>query len=183
MIGDMAANQEDSETRPSDRDVLRAVVDVLVLGEPFVFSLWQASGLTLTQIRVLRAIQLTRPCAGDLAHDVGVPPSSLSRILERLEQRGLAMREIDRSDRRRVLITVTDAGASFLGTLPALDKSPLGQAVAELKGPEREAFIRGAAALVAAGRRRMPQRAPNTESDGTSDPSETKEAAHEFRDA
>jgi DNA-binding MarR family transcriptional regulator len=169
----MASNRP-STPPPSERDVLKAVVDVLVLGEPFVLPLWQASGLTLTQVRVLRAIQRLRPCAGDLAHEVGVPPSSLSRILERLEQRGLAIREVDRSDRRRVLITLSDAGARILGALPALDKSPLGQAVADLGEAERRALVDGAAALVAASRRRFPQAG----SAGAGDANDLKEEAH-----
>lgn len=164
IIETMASNRGPGGTS-SDRDLLRAVVDVLVLGEPFVLSLWQSSGLTLTQIRVLRAIQRTCTSAGALAQDAGIPPSSLSRILERLEERGLVVREVDRDDRRRVRIAVTAAGTSFLNALPALDRSPLGQAVADLDREERAALVRGVAALMAASRRRMPV-ARSPEADG-----------------
>ncbi len=144
------------EPPSADLDVLRAVVDVLVIGEPFLLSLWQDSGLTLTQIRVLRAIERTRPCAIDLAHALDLPPSSLSRVLERLEQRGLALRAVDRADRRRIVISITEAGSAFLGTLPALDRSAVGRAVRDVGPEERAALIRGAAALVAASRGHPP---------------------------
>lgn len=152
IVACMASNTHGQFSNP-DPELMRAVVDVLVLGEPYLLSLWQDSGLTLTQIRVLKSVHLSCPSAGLLAHEAGVPPSSLSRILERLEHRGLVMREIDREDRRRVRIVLTDAGSAFLGTLPRLGATPLGRALADLTQDEREAFMRGAAALAAASRR------------------------------
>ena len=171
------ASKHDAAAAP-DKELLRAVVDVLILGEPFVQSLWRASGLTLTQIRVLRAIQRGCPSAGALAHDVGVPPSSLSRMLERLDKRGLVVRDVDREDRRRVRIAVTAAGESFLNALPALADSPLGQALEDLGADEREALVRGVAALVAASRRRATAEAAEHEPER---PEHEEEEAHDGR--
>lgn len=48
---------------------------------------------------------------GDLTKQVLLSQPALSRMIERLEQRGLVTRAPDPSDRRAVLITLTDAGA------------------------------------------------------------------------
>jgi DNA-binding MarR family transcriptional regulator len=48
---------------------------------------------------------------GELTKQVLLSQPALSRLLERLEQRGLVGRATDPDDRRGVLITLTDAGA------------------------------------------------------------------------
>lgn len=128
--------------------VLRAVVAVLSLGEPFLFSLWQSSDLSLSKVRVLRAVARGLGSAGAVAQAVGVPPSSLSRIMDRLEQRGLVVRRADPKDRRRVLVEVTDEGRATLQRLPSVMGSELRTRVDGMTEDERQAFLQGAAALV-----------------------------------
>jgi DNA-binding MarR family transcriptional regulator len=48
---------------------------------------------------------------GDLTKRVLLSQPALSRMIERLEQRGLVTRTTDPDDRRAVLITLTDTGA------------------------------------------------------------------------
>ncbi len=152
IIRDMKQS-ELGATSDSERNALRAVVEVLILGEPFALALSSASGLTLTQIRTLHIVRHGGVYAGSVAHALGVPASSLSRILERLEQRGLVARAVDRADRRRVVVAVTPAGAAFVDGLPGLGQSRIGQAVHALGEDEREALVRGVTALTEASRR------------------------------
>ncbi len=127
--------------------VLAAVVAVLTLGEPFLFDLWRSSGFSLAQARVLRAVARGHASAGALAQAVSLPASSLSRILERLEERGLVVRRVDARDRRRILIETTDAGRTVLQSLPSFLQTELVRRVDAMSEEERQAFLRGVEAL------------------------------------
>jgi DNA-binding MarR family transcriptional regulator len=134
------------------RDALRAVFAVLAVGEPVVLALWRRSGLSLTQLNALRAVERGACSAGELAQQVGVPPSSLSRILERLEQRGLVERRTDPADRRRVRIALLPSGAATLAELRDVTATALVPAVEAMAPADRAALVRGAQALAAAAR-------------------------------
>lgn len=47
---------------------------------------------------------------GRISDALGVSPGRVSAILDRLEKKGLVVRETDPSNRRNVLVTITDAG-------------------------------------------------------------------------
>lgn len=50
----------------------------------------------------------------ELAFYIGLDVSSMSRMLDRLEQRGLVTRTRSRSDRRKVIVGLTPAGLSLV---------------------------------------------------------------------
>jgi DNA-binding MarR family transcriptional regulator len=56
---------------------------------------------------------------GELAAATGTKPSTLTSVLDRLERDGHLERDVDRGDRRRVLITLTPSGRHLSATVRA----------------------------------------------------------------
>lgn len=82
-------------------------------------------GLSLAQYNVLRILRGAGPeglptlAIRDRMIDEG---STVTRLLDKLEQAGLVMRDRSRPDRRQVLCTITPAGERLLATLdPQMD--------------------------------------------------------------
>lgn len=69
------------------------------MGEFFVLSKIPREGASLTEIQ----------------NDMFMTKSAVSQLLSDLERRGLVCREIDPDDRRRIAVTLTREGSSFLG--------------------------------------------------------------------
>jgi DNA-binding MarR family transcriptional regulator len=57
--------------------------------------------------------------AGDLAEKTGLTPGAVTGMIDRLERAGLARREHDEKDRRRVLVTATAGQPDVFGDLAA----------------------------------------------------------------
>jgi len=70
--------------------------------------------ISLTEAMVLCAIDGGCRYAHDLAEDVGLSPSRLSRIIASLERKGLLEREQNREDRRHWQNRPTEAGKAIL---------------------------------------------------------------------
>ena len=77
----------------------------------------RATGLPLTiaSIGALRVVeQGNSPSATEVAHKLGIDPSTVSRQLRPLEEQGLVTRTVDDSDRRVTRLSVTAAGRRAL---------------------------------------------------------------------
>ena len=86
--------------------------------------------------------------AVDLARGENLQPQSLSRIIAELEERGLIAREPDQSDRRQIMIRITQAGTEHLIQDALAQNAWLAQAIdAHLTGTE-QALLHMAAALL-----------------------------------
>lgn len=133
---------------PSAKDVLRAYADVLILAEPRQLRLWVESGLTITQLRVLRRLREGPMSAGALATATGLQPASLSRVIDRLEADGFVSRRTHAGDRRKVEVVLTGSGQAVLGN-HFFAGSPIEAAVEAMGADEREAFVRAVSAFVA----------------------------------
>lgn len=75
---------------------------------------------------------------GELAGRVHLSPSTVVRILDRLEDRRLVQRTRATDDRRRVIVTATEAGRQFSLLTPYSDRHPLRQALQQLPTDDRE---------------------------------------------
>lgn len=79
-------------------------------------------GVTVPQMLCLKAIaELKQDDAGTVAmvaKAVQLSPPTVSRILDRLEKSGFIARERDKTDRRKVCVTLTDAGWQRIDNLP-----------------------------------------------------------------
>lgn len=137
-----------SALEPDVREVLRAYFAAAVLMEPIQIELWQDASLTLTQLRILYVLRDSPRNAAELAATVGVDPASLTRVLDRLEERGLVRRKQDDRDRRRMVISATADGIRMLGDHPVLRGTRIEHAVKTLSHEEREAVCRALDLLV-----------------------------------
>lgn len=73
-----------------------------------------AGGLTRTQMSVLSTVARLGPlAAGELAHHEGLNPTMLSRVVGKLETRGLLTRSPGHDDKRVTLLAVTAEGRSL----------------------------------------------------------------------
>src|ERR1700694_400130 len=130
-----ATNPDESDVR-----LLRAYLDAVTLSEALQTRIWHAAELTLAQVRVLRRLakqaRSLRPAGGDpalaelplaqvrvlrslakqprslgrLGADLVLAPPSMTRLVDRLEERGLIERSRNDDDRRKVLATPTAEG-------------------------------------------------------------------------
>ncbi|MDA8319588.1 MAG: MarR family transcriptional regulator [Actinomycetota bacterium] len=74
---------------------------------------------------------------GELADHEKVQPPSITRVISSLEERGLIHRMPHPSDRRQVLLTVTDQGRDVVRKVRQLREAWLAQRLAELSPAER----------------------------------------------
>jgi DNA-binding MarR family transcriptional regulator len=132
-----------SQLDPDVRELLRAYLDAVALSEPIQNRIWQSAQLTLTQVRTLRRLGHGPMSPGQLGRDLRLSPTSMTRILDRLEERGLVERRRDAQDRRRVLVSPLEAADRLLGETPLLEDSDIRRAVERLD-PNRRQAITGA---------------------------------------
>lgn len=88
------------------------------LSDPARLEGWEAEGLTTAQLRVL--YRLNVECglkAGDLATHLGVSPSTVTGIIDRLEKVDLVERQADPDDRRAVRAALTAHGRETISML------------------------------------------------------------------
>jgi len=84
----------------------------------------------------------------ELAAGVGLNHSTVSSIVDRLEERGMIQRSTDPEDRRVTRISVTTEVRDFMRErAPALVSNPLAQALARAPEADRLAIQRGLHAL------------------------------------
>ncbi|HUF52483.1 MAG TPA: MarR family transcriptional regulator [Dehalococcoidia bacterium] len=91
---------------------------LFVQSDPSRLEEWARLGLTMTQVRVLALLEAEQGLrAGDLASKLGVLPSTVTRIVDRLVQNRLVKRDVDPEDRRMVQHFVTSRGIDALTQL------------------------------------------------------------------
>ena len=113
---------------------------------------WNETNLTLPQIRVLSL--LAGHAEGlngrGLASLLGVGPSAVSPLVDRLVDHGYVRREEDRQDRRITRLLLTPDGATVLHQMAAGRREVLAEVLRKLE-PEELAVVERAFALVSAG--------------------------------
>ena len=105
-------------------------------------------GLSDTQLAALSALErhgMMTP--GELAEHEKVQPPSMTRVVAVLEERGLVIREPHASDRRQVVLTVTEQGKEVVRQSRRLREAWLAQRLRELTPAER-ALLRQAAPIL-----------------------------------
>lgn len=105
----------DNSVEPDVADAVRAYLAGVALVEPTLARLWQAAGITLTQLHVLHHVRSGPQPAGRVAQAMGLSSASASRIFDRLEEHGLIRRRRNPADRRGVEIHLEPAGQRLFG--------------------------------------------------------------------
>jgi len=118
--------------------VLRAYLDAVTLSEPVQTRIWHAAQLTLVQVRVLRRLSRRAYALGELGSELALAPPSMTRLIDRLEERGLIERIRDGEDRRKVMAALTAEGRRLVSAVPLLEGTAIRKAVAGMKVADRE---------------------------------------------
>ena len=119
----MAPSTDQSST--SDRSVtdnviisLRKIIQAIDMNSK---KLNKRVGLTGPQLVLLQEIARSgEVTAGEIARAVSLSQATVTGILERLEKRGLLVRQRNERDRRRIMVSITEAGQKILATGPPL---------------------------------------------------------------
>ena len=128
-----ATNRDDSRA-----DLLRAYLDAVTLSEALQTQIWHAAELTLVQVRVMRRLAKQPQSLGQLGAELALAPPSMTRLVDRLEERGLIGRQRDIDDRRKVVATLTEEGRQLLSAIPFLEGTAIRLAVDRMKPADRE---------------------------------------------
>jgi DNA-binding MarR family transcriptional regulator len=105
-------------------------------------------GLSDTQLAALAALERHSVMTpGELADHEKVQPPSMTRVIAVLEERGLVMRAPHATDRRQVVLTVTDQGRAVVQQSRRLREAWLAQRLRELS-PQERALLRAAAPVL-----------------------------------
>lgn len=98
--------------------ILALAEDVFKMARNRVPGHWNRLNLTMPQLKVLLSLFVEGPLPGSsLAQAMGVSLPTMNGILNRLTQRGLIVRHMDRTDRRRVLNGLSHRGRELMDRL------------------------------------------------------------------
>ncbi|GII58475.1 MarR family transcriptional regulator [Planotetraspora thailandica] len=104
--------------------------------------------LTATQLATLAAVEThTEMTPGELAEHEKVQPPSMTRVIAKLEERGLLLRKPHPTDRRQVTVRLTEAGTELLKEERRMKEAWLARQLKELT-PEERAALRVAAPIL-----------------------------------
>ena len=104
--------------------------------------------LTATQCSALTSIELAGQLTlGELAEVERVQPPTMTRIVAKLEERGLVQRQPHPTDGRQVILSATDAGRAILAQRGQARDEWLAQRLAELSPEERDTLRQAAEIL------------------------------------
>lgn len=125
------------------RDVLLALRRMIHAVDLHSAALMQSVGLSTPQIFTLHTLaEAQRPmAAGELAMRVDLTQGTLSAILDRLERKQLVQRCRDAEDRRKVMISLTEAGRQVLADAPPLLQQNFMRAFAGLRDWEQTQIL------------------------------------------
>lgn len=100
-------------------DTLIALRRILRATEQHGRAVARDSGLTPVQLRVLGVLdQGHRVTPKSVAQQLGVSQATVSALLDRLEAKGLVLRQRSHGDRRQTDLILTDAGRARLSAAP-----------------------------------------------------------------
>lgn len=104
--------------------------------------------MTLSQRRVLGRLRDGPRSAGEIATGLGISSPSLTRMLTKLEERGLIVRALDKGDRRRILVELTIQGQRSIEDHRVFSGTSLARAAKSLSAVEQRTLTESVATLV-----------------------------------
>lgn len=101
--------------------------------------------VSLTQIAALSTLHKCGSLTpGKLAAKEGVQPPSMTRVIAALEEMGFVERAAHPTDGRQSIVSLTEAGTSFIEATISAREAWLDRKLAELDGDERAVLARAA---------------------------------------
>lgn len=99
-------------------------------------------GITVPQLLTLQeAARIGKASPSALGREIHISRSTMTGILGRLEKRGLISRLPDPTDRRRMVVNVTDEGSALLKRTPSLLQERFHQELAALEKWEHTTLL------------------------------------------
>ncbi|QXI36306.1 MarR family winged helix-turn-helix transcriptional regulator [Pseudomonas xantholysinigenes] len=103
----------------------------------------EADGVTAAQFKVLMiATQYQIDTPAELCRYLGLDSGSMTRMLDRLEQKGLILRNRCPDDRRQVRLALTADGERLVSRLPQVGAAAMNELVEVLQAEELETLER-----------------------------------------
>jgi DNA-binding MarR family transcriptional regulator len=93
-------------------------------------------GITASQLKVLRIIRRGDDTAVALCRHLSIHSASMTRMLDRLERKGLIVRSLDDQDRRQVRLALTNKGEAISSVLPTMEIAAMNEFTASLTTAE-----------------------------------------------
>lgn len=130
-----------AESVAAQRQVIRALLDA-ALGDLLELD------LSMAQLKAVAAMQRQPNCSiGMLSEQLGTKPPATSLLVDKLVAAGLAYRERDPVDGRRVIVQPTAKGANLVSRIRHGAQSVLERWVGQLSDDDLVALRRGTSAL------------------------------------
>lgn len=125
------------------REVLLALRRIIHAVDLHSAALTQTVGLSAAQIFTLQTLADAGHAmpAGELAMRIDLTQGTLTAILDRLERKSLVLRTRGQDDRRKVLITLTDAGRQVLADAPPLLQQNFTRSFSALRSWEQSQIL------------------------------------------
>jgi len=98
--------------------------------------------LSIIQTRLLGVLRDRKPTMNELARFLGLDKSSVTGLVDRAERRGLVARVPSTTDRRAVLVSLTDDGRSLVSQAAAHFEADVSALLSHLPQRERETLTR-----------------------------------------
>ena len=106
-------------------------------------------GITLAQWGALLAVDQTGSASpSDVAERVGIDRGAATRLIARMEHKNLLERAADTSDKRAVVLRLTDDARRLMPTLMARSQQVNADALAALPEAEADALVAGLSILL-----------------------------------
>ncbi|HWO93987.1 MAG TPA: MarR family transcriptional regulator [Dehalococcoidia bacterium] len=124
------------------------------LVDPQRIGVWEELGLTIPQLRVLFFLQREPNApAGAIAQHLGVTPSTVTGLVDRLVRTRLVRRVEDPADRRMVRNTLTDRGREVVSELEQSGRAYMADIFRSMTPEQLENLVRALDDLVEAAAR------------------------------
>lgn len=106
--------------------------------------------VTLPQYRTLVLLAAQRPSRlADLARAMGVGPPTATRMCDRLVRKGFMSRERDETDRREIILDLTEEGRRLVDAVTAQRRMVVEGVLRSIPVPERAGLVRALELLTA----------------------------------
>lgn len=106
--------------------------------------------LSIIQTRLLGVLRDRKPTMNELARFLGLDKSSVTGLVDRAERRGLVTRVPSTTDRRAVLVSLTEDGRSLVSQAAARFEADVSSLLVRLPPRERETLARIVSRLLVA---------------------------------
>jgi len=111
---------------------------------------WLNVDLSMPQLKALMALHDRGAVrVGEVAHMLAMSANATTAVLDRLEDEALIRRQLDPSDRRAVLVELTEHGTDWITELLAANVRAFTDVLEQLEEPDLFALHQGMAALSA----------------------------------